>query len=568
MARRRKILASVISLALVGSMLSGCASKPAATPAPTPEPAATATPAPTAAPAKEKVLRFNLNGEPKTIDPGVNNETVGSAVIRNTFEGLTRLDESDKPYLAAAESYEMSPDGTKYTFKLRSGQKWSNGAPLTAKDFEYAWKRVLTPETASPYAYQLYYIKNAEEYNSGKAGIDDVAVKAVDDLTLEVELIAPLAYFLDLLAYYTYYPVYKDAVEKDGKPNVEWVKTGDTYVCNGPFMLQEWKPKDKIVVVKNPNYRLAENTKLDRIDFSMISDTNSGLAAFNSGNVDALDSGGIPAAEIPKMLANGTAKAAPYLGTYYFALNVSDNEKADPAVNKILKDPRVRQALNLAINREELVTNISQGGERPAGSFVYPDILDSKGNSFLVKNYFDPKGDVEAAKKLLAEAGYPDGKGIPAIKISYDTRSFHKEMVQAVQDMWRKNLNVDSELLGSEWAVFQTIRKQRDYTVARHGWIGDYLDPYTFLSLFISNVGNNDPGYNNPAYDKILADAQKEVDPVKRYEMLHQAEDMLMADMPVIPIFFYTSVYAVKDNVIGFNRTRLGHMYFDTVDIK
>lgn len=519
-----------------------------------------------------QVIKYNLGAEPKTIDPALNEAVEGGTVIENAFEGLTRLDEKDTPIPGVAEKWDVSPDGLKYTFHLRKDAVWTDGKQVKAQDFEYAWKRALNPDTASNYAYQLYYIKNGQGYNESKrpqaqktpgvapATADQLGVKAVDDQTLEVTLENPCAYFLSLMAFPTYMPVRQDVIEKD---KTSWAIKPDSYITNGPFKLKEWRPKDKMIFVKNDKYWNAKDVKLDTIEYSMLEQETSYLAAFKTGQLDFIETP--PAQETPQLLKDGTAKITPYLGTYYINLNVSDNAaKFNAAAAQALKNPKVREALNLALDRKEIVDNVTKGNQIPAGAYVPKGIPEDKsGKDFRNKDYYNPQGDIAKAKQLLAEAGYPDGKGFPKLEYLYNTGQNHQNLAQAVQEMWRKNLGINVELKNQEWKVFQKTRTDKNYEIARGGWTADYVDPMTFLDMFTKGSGNNDPGYNNPNYDAKLAAAKKETDPAKRMQLMHDAEDMLMADMPIIPIYFYTNIVCVKDYVKDVHKSPLGFVYFD-----
>ncbi|WP_027308600.1 peptide ABC transporter substrate-binding protein [Caloramator sp. ALD01] len=507
----------------------------------------------------EQVIKYNLGSEPKTLDPALNSAVDGATVIVNTFVGLTRLDAKDQPVPGVAEKWDVSADGMTYKFYLRKDVKWSDGKPVTAKDFEYAWKRALAPETAAEYAYQLYYLKNAEAYNTGKGKAEDVGVKALDDYTLEVTLEYPTPYFLSLTAFPTYMPVRQDIVEKDKE---KWATNPETYIGNGPFKLKEWKIKEAIILEKNPNYFDAANVKLDRIEIKMIDDQNTALTSFQQGELDFIESP--PTQQIPTLLSQGVAKVYPYLGTYFYVINLTDKaDQIDAAAAKALKDVRVRKALTLAIDRKALIETVTKAGQQPATSFVPSGIIMADGKDFKNKDYYKAEGDVQEAKRLLAEAGFPDGKGFPKITVMYNTSAGHQNIAQAIQAMWKENLGIDVELANQEWKVFQSTRNKKEYLIARHGWIGDYNDPMTFLDMWTSKSGQNDAGYNNPEYDKKVDAAKRESDPVKRIQLLHEAEDILMNDMPVIPLYYYVNVACIKDYVKDVHKSPLGFVYFD-----
>ncbi|SHJ32006.1 oligopeptide transport system substrate-binding protein [Clostridium cavendishii DSM 21758] len=549
MLKRKKIsfITAVLGVAILGTAFTGCGKaeeKKAAGP---------------------KILRYNLGAEPKTIDPGLNNSVEGGTVDVNAFEGLINVDENNKVTEGVAEKWEISKDGLVYKFNLRKDAKWSDGKPVTAKDFQYAWLRALDPKTASEYATQLYYLKNGEAYNNSenpdwkgsKAKKEDVGIKVIDDNTLEVTLENPTAYFLSLLSFPTYMPIRQDMVEKDKEG---WTRKSETYVSNGAFKLKEWKAKDSINFEKNTNYWNAKAIKLDGIEYKVIDTETSSLAGFNSGQIDATDF--LPADEKQNLIKSGDAVLSPYLGTYYYSLNISPNaEKMDPNA-KVLKDVKVRKALNLAINRKEIVENITKAGEVPATTFVPKGIVDSTKNEFKNKDYYKGEGDVAEAKKLLAEAGFPDGKGFPKLEVIYNNGQGHQNVAQAIQDMYKKNLGIDISLRNVERKVQLDNLNKKEYVMARSSWIADYNDPMTFLDLFLIKNGNNNSGYYKPEYDKLINAAKAEIDPAKRTAILHEAEDMIMNDMPIIPVYYYTNVTAIKKNVKNIEKSPLGFVYF------
>jgi len=511
----------------------------------------------------EQKIVYNLGADPKTIDPQLNSAVDGSTIIHNAFEGLMREDENSKIVPGTAEKYEVSDDGTVYTFHIRKDAKWSDGKPVVAGDFEYAWKRALNPEVAAEYAYQLFYIKNgAAYYNQEKVGgkvatAEDVGVKVIDDNTLEVTLEAPVPYFLSLAAFPTYFPVRKDIIEGNEE---KWTLKPDTYISNGPFKMSEWKEKESITFIKNENYWDAKNVKLETLEVKLIDDQITYLNAFKSGEIDVIESP--PQAEIPTLLDEGTAKIYPYLGTYFYVINVSDKAKdVDPKAAEALSNPKFRKALSLAIDKQLIVDKVAQGGQAPATSYVPAGILDSIGKEFQ-KEYSSKGANIEEAKKLLAEAGYPNGEGAPTITFTFNTDQGHQNIAQAVQDMWKTNLGINVELKNEEWAVFQDTRNNFQYSIARHGWIADYNDPMTFLDMWTTGNGQNNAGYSNKEYDKLIAQAKVELDDAKRTELLHKAEDILMDESPIIPLYYYTNVLCIDKNVKGTYKSPLGQMEF------
>lgn len=509
----------------------------------------------------KQVLTYNLAADSKTLDPALNTAIDGGTVLSNTFEGLCRTDEKDKAIKGGAESWNVSEDGLTYTFNLRKDAKWSNGDKVTAQDYEYAWKRVLNPETGAEYAYQMYYIEGAEAYNTGKGSVDDVAVKALDDYTLEVKLHSPTSYFLELTAFPCYFPVNKKVVESDSN----WATKVDTYVSNGPFKMTEWKQKDSLVLERNNEYYNKDKVKLDKLVMKMVTEDTSAYASFQAGDFDVIDT--VPSAQIEAGLADGSFTKYPNLGTYFLVVNVNGENTSDD-VKKVLSDSKVRKALNLAINRDAIVKNVTKGGEVPAYSYVPEGIPSTDGKDFANKKYFKSSGDVKEAKKLLEEAGYKDGKGFPTITLLYNQEGDHGNIMQAIANMWKENLGINVSLSQQEWKVFQSTRSEKKYQIARHGWSGDYVDPMTFLEMWTSTSTLNEAGFSNNEYDALIKDAIKEQDTKKREEILHKAEDILMDEMPVIPIYYYTQIKGVKSYVKDMRVSQLGFIYFDEAYIE
>lgn len=508
---------------------------------------------------EEQKLIYNLNEDPETIDPTLNTSATASTVIVNAFEGLTRLDKNEKAAAAVAKDWKVSEDGLVYTFNLRDDAKWSDGEAVTAKDFQYSWVRALTKKTAAQYAYQLFYIKNAEAYYNGTAKVEDLGIKVVDEHTLEVTLEAPTAYFPELMAFPTYMPLREDIVSAD--PDA-WATKPESYISNGPFKLVTWDMADQLVFEKNENYWDAKSVKLETLTYKLITDEDSSYASLKSGDFDMIDV--VPTNEIAAGKEEGLVHVDPYLGTYFYAINVGKQDSVDADAKAILSNKLVRKALNLAIDREAIVTNVTKGGEVPAYSFVPQGIKNADGSEFASKKYYEAgKANVEEAKKLLAEAGYPDGKGIPTLEVMYNTLASHKDIAQLIQQNWAA-IGVKVELSNQEFAVFQNTRQNGEYEIARHGWIGDYTDPMTFLDMWVSGGGNNDVGFNNAEYDKLISEAKKESDAAKRSELLRKAEDILMEEMPVLPIYYYSKVRAWKPEVKGMLTSTLGQVDFKT----
>ncbi|HZG16602.1 MAG TPA: peptide ABC transporter substrate-binding protein [Candidatus Bathyarchaeia archaeon] len=537
---RKSLFAAISSLVVLGTALSGCASQPTNNQA---EGNQTSQGAALEASAEPQVLRLNLHSEPPTADPGLAEDTTSGAVVRATFDGLTRTGVDGKPHESAAERVEVSPDLLTYTFTIRDA-KWSNGDPVTAHDFEFAWKRALDPKTASNYAYQLYFIKNGEKFNKGQGTMDDVGVKALDDKTLQVVLENPTPFFLELTSFYTYYPVHKKTVEA----NQQWAAEAKTHIGNGPFKMTEWVHKSKMVLEKNENYWDRDKVKIDRIEFSMVEDENTELAMFENGEIDWAGAplSALPTDAIPALKDSGRMTTIPIAGTYLYKFNT---EK--PPFN----NAKIRKAFVYAINRQAIIDNVTQANQEPALGFIPTSM--SVGNPPFYKD-----NDIETAKQLLAEGMKELGiSKLPPIGISFNTSEAHKKIAEAVQDQWKKALGADIKLENKEWKVYIEDLHEGNFQVGRMGWLADYNDPLTFLDLFKDKEGgNNDTRWENPQYKDFLNKSAVEKDPEKRKQLLAQAEQILLADMPIAPIYYYTQSWVKKDNVKGVFVDGLGHV--------
>ncbi|WP_044479294.1 peptide ABC transporter substrate-binding protein [Paenibacillus antibioticophila] len=495
--------------------------------------------------AADQTLRINLSSEPPTFDPAQAQDSQANTVLKLMYEGLTRMDEAGEAQPAAAESWEI--DGTKYTFHLREGATWSNGDPVTANDFVFAWERVLSPETlpAPPYAYQLYYLKNAQEFNEGKiTDFSQVGVKAVDEHTLEVELVTPTPYFLGLTSFYTFYPVHQSV-----KDDQAWAVDANKMITNGAFTLTTWAKGQSIEVTKSDSYWGKDEIKLNKVTMSLVNSGATELASYRNGELDRAGhpNGEIPTDQIPivqqelkdEVEIKGTAS------TYYYEFNVT----AEPFDNV-----NIRRAFAMAIDRQAIVDKVTLGGQLPAYGYVPPGIKgvnDEFRNEVDDKAYF--KEDYEEAKKLLEqgmqEKGYTQ---LPEITLMYNTSEGHKKIALAVADMWKKNLGVDVKLENQEWAVFLENRQSLNYQVARAGWSADYNDPMTFLDMWVTGGGNNDSGYANADYDALINQAKSTDDAAERNEAFKKAEENLIKDNQVLlPIYYYTSVSVSKPYLKG-----------------
>ncbi len=509
-------------------------------------------------PAK-KILRTNNSSEPGSLDPALAQGTHESWVLENVFEGLMTFNEKGELVEGIAEKYEVSEDGLTYTFYIRDGATWTNGDPVTAHDFEYSWKRALDPETASYYAHILYPIKGAEAFNNGKGSKDDVGVKAIDDKTLEVTLETPTAYFLELTAFYTYFPVNKNVVES----NPDWAKDPSTYVSNGPFKLVEWKHNDQIVLEKNENYYNKDKIKLDGIELDIIEDQNTAWQKYEGGEYDILVD--VPTSVVAQLKAQNDPQLniGFQVGTYYYNVN--------PGI-KPFNNVKVRKALSMALDRSVITENITQGGQIPAYGVVPPGMQDENGNDFREVQGDLFKFDPEEAKKLFEEGLKEEGMTVEDFNkqgfvLLFNTSESHKKIAQAAQEMWRNNLGVEIGLENVEFQVKLDREKAGDYHLSRAGWIGDFMDPMTFLDLWWSQSEFNDVKYNNPDYDALILQAKSSNDQSVRMTAMKEAEKMLMEDMPVIPVYFYTQPYTVKPNVTGIVKVPVRYPIITYADI-
>lgn len=500
-----------------------------------------------ATPQVNRIVSSNM-AEPGTLDPAKARGTHESWPLNHLFAGLTRTNKDGKVENVLADKIEVSEDGKVYKVTLKDGLKWSDGNPVTAEDFEFSWKRVLDPKMESQYAYQLYYIAGGEDYNKGKGKADGVGVKALDAKTLEVTLKQPTAYFDGLMGFYTYYPVSKKVVEA----NPDWAKDPKTFVSNGPFMLKEWTHNAKIVMDKNPNYFEADKVKIDGIDLDIIEDQSTVYQKYVAGEYNMVVE--LPTEVTAKLRAENNPELVigPNLALYYYNLN--------PAI-KPLNNVKVRKALSLALDRKVITDQITQGGQLPATAIVPPGLLDDTGKEFSEANKDMIKTDIEEAKKLLAE-GLEEEKMAPAdvkFTILYNTSENHKKIAEAIQQMWNKELGINTTLENVEFKVKIDRENAHQFEISRSGWVGDYLDPMTFMDLWITGASNNYVNYSNPEYDKLVKEAQTSTDKKLRMDNMKKAEKMILEDMAIIPIYFYTHPYAVKPNVKGITKNAINY---------
>ncbi|HEY3762375.1 MAG TPA: peptide ABC transporter substrate-binding protein [Verrucomicrobiae bacterium] len=488
------------------------------------------------APADVTILN---QAEPQSLDPAILTGQADMRVAIGLFEGLTRLDPVTAHSIPGlAEGWDISPDGKTYTFHLRTNLVWSTGEPIRADDVVYSWIRTLNPATASEYAGELYYLKNAEAFNTN--GITDaskVGIHALDPFTVQVQLNHPTPFFLDICAMPMTYVVPRQTIEKYGD---RWMMA-KPLPASGPFELVYWRLNDKVRLKKNPLYWDAANTKSDIIDLLPVGSANVAINLYEHGEADVVwDAALIPSELLDVLLKRPDFHTFNYLGTYFVRFNVT---------RKPFDDPRVRQALAMAIDKKRIVERITRGGEETASHFV-PD---------GTANYTSPDGleyDPDQARKLLAEAGYPGGKGFPRFAYLFNASAgggskIHEKIAVELQQMWHDELGINMDLHQVEWTAYLDALTQLNYDVARSSWVGDYNDANTFLGCFVSNDGNNRTGWKDPQYDSLIQQANEEVDIKKREQLFQQAETILVSNqVPIAPLYFYKGINYYDTNKI------------------
>ena len=510
--------------------------------------------------AEGNVLRYVMNSEPETLDPNMNNYASSSNVLLNLFTGLYQYSaDGTGVEPACAESYTVSEDGLTYTFKLREGLKWSDGSPLTAADFEYSWKRELKQDTASAAAWQLYYIKNGEAYNNGQCEADEVGVKAIDDTTLEVVLNNPTPYFVNLTAANNFAPVKKEAVEGAEV----WTKSADTYVCNGPFMMAEIRPQEGYSLVKNPNYVFADTVTLDGVEMIFIEQAEAALSAYNAGDVDAMSSGSIETQAMTQYDGSEELHSYDLIGTSYYDFNCE----------KEYMTKEVRKALSMSINRDTINQVAVSSKPKSAYAFVpfgipyaeeSEDFRTKVGNNLITE-------DVEAAKQLLADAGYPNGEGLPVLQLIITNTKENKDKAQILQALWKENLGVSVDIVTFESKVYWDEHAAGNFDIAFDGWTGDYLDPNTNLSIFNKSRMEKECRWRSEEalrYNDLLEEAATLADNNARMELFVEMEQILMDEMPVMPLYFRNTMALVKPHVKGFTCDNSGHPLFRAVSME
>lgn len=492
---------------------------------------------------------------PETLDPALNSAIDASNTIITIFEPLLLINENNEVIGGQAESWEASEDGLTWTFTMRDGLKWSDGTDLTAKDFEYSFKRMANPDTAAPYAETC--LGMIDGFDAAQAGDPDALnVKASDDgKTLTIVLSYPCSYFDKMAAFAAMSPVQQATVEANGD---SWCTSADTFVSNGPYMITDWTPSERIVLSKNPNYVGGwDSSKIvsDTITLLLLEDSSASFAAYNSGEAVLIKD--VPTDEIPSLTKaedGGDFYVDTILGTYYVSLNLQRDA---------FKDAKVRKALSLAIDRDYVANTIMQGTYTTADSIVGPGIVDESGyfhdNGNAPYISADYEANLAEAKKLLEEAGYPNGEGYPTIEYSTNDAGYHVPLAEYLQQAWG-DLGITLTINKMEWSSFTPARRAGEFDVARNGWVMDYNDPSNMLDLFCTSNGNNDGKYANPDFDAAI-DASRVADSAEHFAQLHKAEDILMEDTGCLPIAYYNDYWLQSPTLKGTWHSPYGYWY-------
>ena len=498
---------------------------------------------------ENQIYHHGNGSEPQGLDPHIVTGVPEHHILISLCEGLTIPNPNPNDmngYMAGtAESWSISDDGKEYVFNINKNAKWSNGESVTADDFVWSWKRILTASLGSQYPDMLYYLEGAYEYHNGLIDdFDQVGVKSIDEHTLQVNLKNPTPFFLGLLSHYSTWPVHKETVLKFGDiddRNGEWTRPGN-FVCNGPFQLKTWELNNKIVVEKNPHYYDASIVQLNEIHYYPVSNVMTEDRMFRAGQLHLTST--LPSQKCPIYIEeNPNLRIDPYMGTYFYRINTE---------NEVLKDVKVRKALAYSIDRQLLVDKVTKCGQIPAYSFTPPG---TNGYQPITEIPFDPV----LAKSLLDEAGFSEENPFPKLEILFNTNEDHRKLALAIQQMWQINLGIEVELVNQDWKVYLNREMIGDFQISRAGWIGDYEDPNTFLDLMRPNRGNNKTGWENMEYDALVEKANTINNQAERYELLYKAEEILIENMPVIPLYTYVRAYQLSPDVKGFSPHILDH---------
>ena len=498
-------------------------------------------------------ISINLGGEPRTLDPTLNSLSFGSIYMIHFFEGLTKRDNKDNIVSGMAESWNISEDELVYTFHIRTNAKWSDGKNVTAYDFEYALKRVADPKIAAPYSYMLNVIKNARMVLRGELPIDELKVKAVDEYTLEIILENPTPYFLEYISVSSsYFPVRKDIIEKYGD---EWSRSPETYIVNGAYIMTERKVDEKIIMKLNTNYYDKDKIVAKKINVLIMDDSNTVLASIKSGNLQfsVIEA---PIAEIPTLIKENYILQEPAYGIYFLAINSSKG---------VLTNQKIRKALSLAFDRNYIISNITKMNQIPAGAFVALKMNDYNGdfrkNGGNYIDYNNYEENIKKARQLMLEAGFTNGENFPVLEIR-TTPGYFTLICEAIQNMYKKNLNIDTIIKSEEYNVTYEAMSEKNYDLARTGWTADYSDPIAMLNFFQGLNSVNHTGFDSKEYNNLIDLASKTSDQETRMNLLHKAEDILFDYMPIIPIIYRMDPFMISPKLKGAIFNPLGRYRF------
>jgi oligopeptide transport system substrate-binding protein len=506
---------------------------------------------------RHKILLISEGTEPRTLDPQLIQSTSDYHIVNALISGLVECDEYDqsKQVPGLSDHWEHNPDYSTWVFHIRENAKWSNGDPVTAHDFVASYQRILTASLGSPYVDSLFILKGAKDYYAGKLkDFDEVEVHAPDDRTLRIDLVGPTPYFLSVLVVQNWFPVHIPTILKYGRideRDTKWTEPGN-YVGTGPFVLKTWRQNDVIEMVRNRYYWDAKNVKLNGINFYSIENVDTEERAFRAGQLHKTSS--VPLDKVPYYRREHPEliRIDPYEAVYFYRLNVG---------RKPLDDPRVRLALNLAVDRDTIVKNILRAKQRPATGFAPPGLGDYEALDLI---HYDP----DRARQLLAQAGYANGLGFPKFRILINSNQSVRALTEAIQQMWKQELNIDVDIENQEWKVLQDTQNAMNYDIGRYSWIGDFMDPITFLGIWTSGNGNNNTHWANPAYDELLDQSAHTGDPKKRFDILHDAERLFLSEPPVVLAYWLTRFYLMDPSVKNWNPLALDAHNYKYIDLE
>lgn len=529
---KKTVILSLTMLLIASAVLAGCSS---------------------GAEKSDRILNLNITGEPTSLDPAQAFDEDSMDIANNLFVGLMRLDDHHQPQPALAEKVDISKDGLTYIFHLKQ-TKWSDGRPLTAHDFEYAWKRVLNPQTAAKPAFLLYFIKGAEAYNQGNGTADQVGIKATDDYTLQVELAKPAPAFLEIAAYPVYAPVSRQALEN--APDM--FHNAKNYVSNGAFKLEEWKHDNYVKLTKNDHFYKKDQVKLDEIRFSIITDNKTVYQLYQTKKLDVVGKNSMPADLLTSLMAEGKVKILPGSGLSFFRFNVEQ----EPFTNK-----KIRKAFALVIDRKLIVEQIVGSGEQPAYAYVAPSV---PGNFRQEGGDFIKDGQYELARRLLAEGMKEEGwNQLPPVTLMYsNSTDKNKKIVEAVQEMVRKHLGVEIQLQAKEKKVYYADQENIRFAMSTSSFLADYNDAYNYLESFQTGHPMNRTNWSNGQFDSLLKKASQTSGADLRDQYLHQAEEILFEEMPVFPLYYYNTAFIEQPGIEGIIRHPVGPKDYTTARVK